>query len=192
MSPSQFPQHCYTESMEKISQQKGLGADTNKQSLWEKQISLLNKIGKEDLPIDTEELTETLAALNLSGIPTIASNAGHAIEERHTGDTAYPWVLISTDQDKNNELSAYARIQTFLMEFYKDRQATDDIRLRAGDVFENQFILSSMDEALLEKDSSADLTEEEKNSLIEALPERQQEMYAFGQFLKFKFLASNT
>lgn len=176
--------------MEKISQQKGLDGNT-KQRLWEKQISLLNEIGKEDLPIDTEELTETLAALNLCGIPTLASNAGHAIEERHTGDTAYPWVLISSGQDESNEPSAYARIQTLLTEFYKDRQATDDIRLRVDDVFENQFTLSSVDEALLEKDSRADLTEEEKHSLIEALPERQQEMYAFGQFLKSKFLASN-
>lgn len=162
-----------------------------KQALWEKQIYLLKGIEDNDLPIDTEELIETIAALNLNGIHTVASNAGHAIETRGTGDTAYPWILISSDRDQAHTVLLHTELKSLLAEFYTDRNVPDDIKLRVDEKPEDDFVLSSVEENLMWREANLELSEMEKNALVEKLPERQEEMYAFGQFLKSKFLTSS-
>lgn len=160
-----------------------------KQILWEKQITFLNEI--EGWPPIDENIKETIAALNMNGVRTAASCGGHMVDERHTGDTPFPWILIdSPDQSEGQVL--HSKAEALLAEFYDNRKAEDDIRLKVGDAQDGQFHLSSLtDEDLLARLANGKLTEEEKSDLAAKLPKRQQEIEDFGQFLKSRFFAGS-
>lgn len=173
--------------------------EMDKKVVWNKQLSILGKIGREDgdTPIDTEALKETICAFNVNGIDTLASNAGHVLEERGAGDLCYPWVLISSK--KNQKQKEYEgerddqkrdlimKVQSLLDEFYKDRKPEVGIALKINNDDEDQFILSSVDERFVQRQQDGQLTESEKKDLIMKLSDRQQELYEFGHFLKSKF-----
>lgn len=173
---------------------------SHKQKEWEKQIAFLREI-EEDPSMD-ENIIETIAALNLNGIHTVASCGGHAVQERHTGDSPFPWVLIAPsseqedqspeaqqDRDREKCIELKANLEALLAEFYKDRQVEEDDKLRIGDEEPDQFSLSSLiDTNFNTRLADGELTEEEKKDLVGKLPKRQQEMKDFGQFLKSKFL----
>lgn len=180
----------YTVPMtEKIpeNQQTNTGRDTH--TLWDAQLSQLREIGGDDLPIDTEELITTIAALNLNGIHTTASNAGHEVETRNTGDTAYPWILISSNKGESIA-SLHAHLESLLTEFYQNRNVSEELRLKISNRTDDDFILSSLDEDFYVRAHEGELTDTDEMELVKKLPERQKELYAFGQFLKSKFFSS--
>jgi len=161
----------------------------DKHILWEKQIALLDRI--EGWPPIDGNIKETIAALNINGIPTLASCGGHMLQERHTGDTPYPWVLISS-QNREGENLSHGALQSLLVEFYKGRQTEDDIRLEvSGDNHGQISLASAINEDLLERLAEGKLTQKEKEGFIEKLPHRQKEMEDFGQFLKSRFFAAD-
>ncbi len=169
-----------------------------KQSLWEQQVTSLSET-EDSLPID-ENIKEAIVALNVHGIHTIASCGGHITEERHTGDSLFPWILISNidqkgddeDQNRSDIALLHSKLKAFLVEFYNGRQTEEGSRLKIDDVQYGEFILSSkVDEDSNEENKSRELTKEEKNDLVAKLSKRQQEMKDFGQFLKSKFLSDD-
>lgn len=150
-------------------------------------MNLLGGTMEDGLPIDNEELKEVIVAFNVNGIPTIASNAGHAVQQRGTGDTPYPWILISSENQKEDIASIYSRTEAFLTEFYKNRPTEEYIKLRAQDMEGDQFIVSNVSKEIDMRLVNKELTESEKEDLIVKLSQRQQELWDFGQFLKSKF-----
>lgn len=169
---------------------------SRKQILWEEQITSLNEV-KTWPPID-ENIKETLAALNVNGIRTIASCGGHMIQERKAGDTPFPWILASSGGKIGNQSprehgnEAHSAAEALLAEFYKVRHVEDSIKLEATPPAHGEFSLTSIaDRQFLARLAKGELTEEERQDLVAKLPERQREIEEFGQFLKSRFFAGD-
>jgi hypothetical protein len=140
----------------------------------EAEISALSDTFGPGEGIDTG-IKETIVVLNLNGIPTIASCEGHQDEREH-GDCHYPWVLIGTS-DPEKILEVYELTAKYLRDFYLNRRTNEDIKLKVTTPSEGEFYLESV------------LDNEEKKSMLEKLPKRQQEMRDFTEFLKSSFFA---
>lgn len=88
--------------------------------------------------------------------------------------------------EKKN-IALHGKVTKLLDEFYKDRNTEAGIRLQVDEINGDSFEISSEPEAL-NKFLNNELTDEEKNSLLNKLPKRQEEMKTFTEFLKKRFL----
>lgn len=92
---------------------------------------------------------------------------------------------------REDNLALFEKTKGLLAEFYRDRNVVAEIAIRAEESNGGPFELSS-EKALLMRFLEKQLTHAEKLGLLHALPQRQEEMRAFSEFLKQRFIAGQT
>lgn len=173
--------------------------DPEKISLWEKTIQELRSINTDNEGLEIEKgIIETVAAINLNGIPTIQSCGGHFEDDikrtpyinvcapknensTHptSGELNEPWKAEMFEE--NSKLRH--QVVTLLTEFYSNRTTPHSIRLtisRSSEV--GDFYIES-----LGGEDIPSLPENEQKIMFEKC---KKEMQDFTEFLKERFFSA--
>lgn len=180
-----------------------ISLEGKKKAAWDE---LMERLGDEealqDAPLDTG-IRETVCALNLLGIHTLASNEGNEGPSKENGDTPYPWILfepaekdkstsdVGPDYNRHNAEALRAKLDSYLQMFYADRNVDPLVKLETRPVSYGQFTLTNISEELNEKVAHETATTEEMADMLAVLPARKKEMENFGQFLKGIYFSSS-
>ena len=98
---------------------------------WDKKIDELDAYGKkegEDVPID-QGIKESVAALNLMGIPTTASCSGRPEDHPREHKGGFPMLQGILEDDPKGNHSARESIERLLEEFNEDRSTEFTLQL---------------------------------------------------------------
>jgi len=126
-----------------------------------------------------DELKAKIAERNNLSVGQINWNGSSqsAIEFRNEGSRDNETEEYKKWREENKKL--YNKIKDWLDEFYKTREAQEDVKLR----------LDGPDDSYFQIQSGKESPDDHKQNLEELISKRQEEMAAFTQFLKEKYIS---
>lgn len=156
-----------------------ISAESEKKKKWDEKMAELDQYGnkpEEDIPID-DNIKETIASLNLLGIPTSASCGGHF----EGGDVSYPMIqgIFETEEENN---ASRQRIEALVDEFNSVHNDEDSLIFNP-EVLLGYRIESSLNPRIKQNKESLDEGD------ISPIETAQSTFSAFTEFLKSKYFS---